>query len=287
MDEGSIVGAATHLGVTQSAVSKHLAQLRDWFADPLFVRTREGMLPTPNALQIIGQAERVLMEANKLMAVRPEAPAEFTGALTLSATDEVLSHIAGRLHDKMSHETPNLRLTCLPLSPDYSVRQLETGKVNLLVAVNWHSPMHLKQKLLFRDTFACVMHKDHPLAGETLTLKNYAGARHVLVAPLGHEVGHVDQELAKSGLSRNVSISVPNFGLLTPSLLAKDGLVTLPLQVAQNMISRSDLVVRQPPLDLGQVNYFALWHERFDLDPKLSWMRAAVAEIYANGAKGR
>ena len=50
---GSINAAANAQGVTQSAVSKHLQKLRDWFDDELFVRTSTGMQPTAKATALV------------------------------------------------------------------------------------------------------------------------------------------------------------------------------------------------------------------------------------------
>src|ERR1043166_8911505 len=50
LETRSVTIAASTLGLTQSAVSNQLARLRDAFDDPLFVRTSEGMVPTPRAL---------------------------------------------------------------------------------------------------------------------------------------------------------------------------------------------------------------------------------------------
>ena len=41
--------AASRVGLSQPAMSSALARLRKTFNDPLFVRTRGGMLPTPYA----------------------------------------------------------------------------------------------------------------------------------------------------------------------------------------------------------------------------------------------
>ena len=60
--EGSVVEAGHILGLTQSAVSKHLSQLREWLDDPLFVRTSEGMQPTPRALELIPRVDRLLSD---------------------------------------------------------------------------------------------------------------------------------------------------------------------------------------------------------------------------------
>jgi DNA-binding transcriptional LysR family regulator len=47
--ERQISGAARRLGLTQSAVSNALARLRRPFGEELFVRTGQGMQPTPFA----------------------------------------------------------------------------------------------------------------------------------------------------------------------------------------------------------------------------------------------
>ena len=49
LDERSVTRAAARLGYTQPTISGMLARLRDLFADPLFVRTQRGILPTPRA----------------------------------------------------------------------------------------------------------------------------------------------------------------------------------------------------------------------------------------------
>jgi len=45
----SVTIAASNLHLTQPAVSKQLNRLREVLEDPLFVRTSDGMAPTPRA----------------------------------------------------------------------------------------------------------------------------------------------------------------------------------------------------------------------------------------------
>ena len=54
LETRSVTITASTLSLTQSAVSNQLARLRDAFDDPLFVRTSEGMVPTPRAMAIAG-----------------------------------------------------------------------------------------------------------------------------------------------------------------------------------------------------------------------------------------
>lgn len=52
LQELSVSRAAKKLNVTPSTVSKSLGKLRDWFDDPLFVKTPTGLAPTPLALSM-------------------------------------------------------------------------------------------------------------------------------------------------------------------------------------------------------------------------------------------
>ncbi|WP_043117657.1 helix-turn-helix domain-containing protein, partial [Pseudacidovorax intermedius] len=57
---GSVTRAADQLGQSQPTVSLWLARLREQLGDPLFVRTAQGMLPTPRTEALIGTVRSVL-----------------------------------------------------------------------------------------------------------------------------------------------------------------------------------------------------------------------------------
>ena len=280
MMRGSLVAAAEAMNVTQSAVSKQLAQLREWLDDELFVRTSDGMQPTPRALALRERVAEILAQAADLAAEGRVSPVEFTAEFVLSATDEVLERIVPTLVDRLSDEAPNLRLVALPLARDYSARHLESGRVNMLVAVNWHAPEQLMQKKLGSDPFACAMHEDHVLADGNLTLKRYAAATHVLVAPLGNKEGVVDVELQQRGMQRRVCVSVPVFGMVNEGLLGTDRICTLPSRVVDRLVDTGPFVKKRVPISLPVTNYFALWHPRFSADPRLRWMLVVVEEAF-------
>lgn len=57
---GSVKGAASELGVTESAVSLLVAQLRKELDDPLFTRTASGLAFTPGGLRLASRAAEIL-----------------------------------------------------------------------------------------------------------------------------------------------------------------------------------------------------------------------------------
>ena len=56
----SVIRVSRVLDLPQPTVSRWLAQLRSSFGDPLFVRTRDGMEPTPAAASYIDAVDNIL-----------------------------------------------------------------------------------------------------------------------------------------------------------------------------------------------------------------------------------
>lgn len=283
MEHGGVSAAATALGVSQSAVSKQLAKLRAAYGDDLFIRTADGMRPTPRAATMSERVSIILAEAEALSETRLFDPAALEGEITLSTTDEIRCALVTGLVERLDQEAPKVRLTFLPLRPDYSRRELEAGHVDLVISVNWHAPDELKQIRLQSDRFVCLMGAAHPLAMGAFTIEAYAATTHVMVAPLGRRLGYIDDLLARHGLRRFIRLSLPEFYQIKPGLLGNRHISTLPNRVAQFIGSEyaapGELVVRPLPLDVPPLEYFALWHPRFDRDPRHVWIRGLVRDI--------
>src|SRR6201998_4038733 len=60
MQERSVTRAGSRIGLSQPAVSHALNRLRYMLKDQLFVRTPEGMVPTPRAEQLADPLRRAL-----------------------------------------------------------------------------------------------------------------------------------------------------------------------------------------------------------------------------------
>src|ERR1700761_1539361 len=70
MQERSVTRAGGRIGLSQPAVSHALSRLRYMLKDELFVRTPEGMVPTPRAEQLAEPLRRALRDMQ--LALEPE-----------------------------------------------------------------------------------------------------------------------------------------------------------------------------------------------------------------------
>ncbi|GGF54616.1 glycosyl transferase [Azorhizobium oxalatiphilum] len=67
LQEGSVSGAAAKLDMQTSAMSRLLAELRDFYNDRIFVRTGRGMVPTPLAESLRLRVRALAGEAQQLL----------------------------------------------------------------------------------------------------------------------------------------------------------------------------------------------------------------------------
>src|SRR4051794_16995009 len=71
LTEANVTKAAARVGVTQSAMSHSLRQLRELLGDALLIRGRGGMVRTPRAEQLAAPLHRGLLELQRALRNEP------------------------------------------------------------------------------------------------------------------------------------------------------------------------------------------------------------------------
>ena len=199
--EGSTVRAGEQLGMTQSAVSRALARLRLWAKDELFVRSPQGMKPTPRALELAGPLSEALLNVNRAFDPKQVSVAPST-RFHLALTDYAAFLILPELVDEVSALAQDVRFRVRPNVPAQSFDQLDKGEVDLAIGPYRSYPTRFSSILLSEDAHICLLRKDHPLSRGKLTLERFLSMKHVLVTLADEERGIVDRALAQIGAKR-------------------------------------------------------------------------------------
>ena len=284
LSNGSITAASEALGISQSSVSKQLKNLRHYFADELFVRSGQGMAATSKALVIAPRISALISSFEELHGEIDFDPGYIERNFVISTSDEVQHYLLPQLLSRISTESPNSKVTFKVLDRDYATKQLESGSVDLAITLNWHAPEHLKQTRLFGDDFVVVHRHGHPLQGDKLTMKRYLSATHMMVSPLGHAHGPVDEILASHGKKRSVSLIVPYFMQVADALLNSDLIVTLQRRAGAELMKSFPLSISESPIKMRPVNYFMFWHKRYDKDSTNRWLRQICCDVMRDTA---
>lgn len=271
MDEGSVTRAAQRLVLTQPAVSAMLTRLRDYFDDPLFVRSQRGMVPTERALTLAGPIKQVLADINLLLQPIHFEPQTAQMTYTIAATDYALKAVIVPLMAELKKKAPGVRVAVISVNQDSLSRQMEQGEVDLALVTPETTPEELHGRALYEEQYVCMMRADHPTAvSGHITLEQFCSLEHILVSSKGGFWGPTDDALATMKLNRHVGLSVNSFLVLPEILRITDMIAVVPRRLA---CRHDNLVIIDTPLEVLGFTKSMAWHERSHRDPAHQWIR--------------
>jgi DNA-binding transcriptional LysR family regulator len=278
IEERHVTRAARRLGITQSSMSHRLARLRSAFRDPLFVRSAQGLLPTPRA-NAIAQPLADALRALEAVVSPPERfdPATSRYALTIALPD-ALAPLSARLIAGLAEQAPLLDLRLTPVVPSLS-EALGQGEPALALAPARFVSGPVITRPLGEVRFGVVGRRGHPALRKALSVERWLAFGHVVTRFGNDQTNAVEVELARHGLRRRVGLEVPSFlaGLFV--LPTSDLLMNAPLQLVKDAASQLGLTTREAPIRLPRVRVSVCWHERFQHDPAHRWARERVYEV--------
>ncbi|CAB3792515.1 PCP degradation transcriptional activation protein [Paraburkholderia caffeinitolerans] len=284
MDETRNVSrAAERMGVSQPRVSTALGKLREYFGDPLFVRTAHGMEPTPRALGLIPAARDALIRIEKgMLEAQDFDPATSTHTFSIALSDVGEIVFLPRLLQMFAERAPNANLRSVSLPHNQVERGLESGDIDL--AVGYFPDLagnNFFQQRLFTHRFICLMRSSHPLAGKPLTLKQFLALGHAVVRAEGRSQEVLERFLERKRLHRRAVLETPHFMSLPFILTRTDLIATVPHAIGFAYASEhASIALVEPPLPLPRFDLKQHWHRKYHNAPRGEWLRRVVTELF-------
>ncbi|QNP48987.1 LysR family transcriptional regulator [Diaphorobacter aerolatus] len=275
----SVSAAAQELELTQPAVTAALNKLRIRFENPLFVRTSHGMHPTPRAMELAPHIKRILEAVRRLDEPDTFSPKTTKNHFKIYVNDVGLVAVLPRVVDRLSHETPNTRLTVLDIRQDEVVSALDNGEIDLAIGHFFDVPNWARQQFLRSTPYVCAMRKDHPVIKDSLSLSQFLGSRHALYWTHGSTYGRLDEALARRGHTRDIALRMPRLGALPFAVAMSDLLVTLPEDLGLVFEKLLPIKLLPVPLSVPDIQVKQYWHERLHADPIHEWFRNLVKNV--------
>jgi DNA-binding transcriptional LysR family regulator len=285
--------AASLLGMEQASASIALNKLRQHFDDRLFIRTAQGMVPTPRAQIIYPE----LLEALARIEVARGKPTIFSPSdsvrvFRIAMTDISEIIILPTLMNHLQQVAPGIAIEAEKITGDTRQR-LATGDVDLAVGFLPDLEAGFYQQALFEQDFVCLAAKNHPRikaqlaqkAQAKLTMLQFSKERHiaVTVSSTGHAI--VDKVLSKQKIERRVVLRVPSFLGVARIVAQSDFLVIVPRLLGMALATQERVQVLEPPILLPHYKVKQHWHERYNQDAGGVWLRQTMAALFMKTPK--
>jgi len=277
----SVSRAAEAVGLSQPAVSNGLRRLREHFHDRLFVRTADGMVPTPAAEALGGTVSAALAQIGAGLARRRAFdPRAERRTFTLIMTDIGEIVFLPRLLETAKRGAPGISFRTVHLPAAATRRALETGEADLAVGYVPDLEAGVFQQRLFATEYVCMARADHPAIGDRVTRAQFMAATHAVADAEG--TGHyvVAQALARLKPAPRIGLRVPQFLALPLIVGASDMVATVPLPLAHELRRAANVKLLAHPLKLPRIEIRQFWHERYHDDPANRWLRETLAQLF-------
>ena len=274
----SVSQAAQRLGVTQSAMSHTLRQLRALFDDPLLVRSGRSMVPTPRAEGIARELQQALAQLEAVVARRGGFdPARYEGTFSIATQDGVAAMFAGELLPRLRREAPGASLHVRRVPADLP-SALAEGRIDLATAPPIEVPSGLVQSPVpgTSTRWAVLCARDHP--AESLDLDAFCRWPHAMMSLSGEGPSFVDHALARQGRQRRVAVRVPWLLALPHVLPGTDLLAVVVEPAARQFCAQGPLKAFPVPVELPRPPMTLLYHQRYAAEPSHRWFRERVAD---------
>lgn len=280
-DERSLTLAGDRLHLSQPAVSYALRRLRTIFNDPLFIRTKTGMQPTPAAQELAKPIARALQAVQDALSYADHfVPAQSTRTFTLSMTDAAEMFFLPPLCEYMRAQAPLARIHVEQVPKSAIEESLRTGQLDFAIGNLPLLKSMTRHNLLFRETYVCLTRKRPGLpAAAALSIEQFLGLSHVQVSSAESSHHQLEDVFRGHGIDRPIALDIPHFSVL-PSILARSDLaVTLPLRIARLFNAQDQFSMYELPVTIPEVEVTLHWHQDFEGDAGNRWMRQAIVDL--------
>jgi DNA-binding transcriptional LysR family regulator len=278
MQERSVTRAGSRIGLSQPAMSHALNRLRYMLKDELFVRTPEGMVPTPRAELLAQPLRNALSEMQLALEPAVFDPAASDRRFALAVNNYAAVVLAPPLVAAVSAAAPAVRLDLRPSGTLDIVDRLDRGDLDLTIGSMDGPGERFAAAPLLEDPFVMVMRRGHPAGQRKLSAAAFAAVPHLEISSSREDTGFIDRWLAERGLARRIALRAPYLSA-APILVQSDLVATLSQRIAQEFVRHHPLQLHKPPYDSPRVRTVMVWHRRLDRHPAHRWLRDVILSV--------
>ncbi len=286
----SVTRSAEALGQSQPTVSIWLGKLRQQLGDPLFVRTPEGMLPTPRTDALMGTVREVLAGLQRLaQAGAPFEAATAQRRFSIGMTDASNVTLLPRLLSHVRALAPGVVLTASRIDAQLA-QALQAGEVDLALGFLPWLDAGFYQQTLYAQDWICLANTQHPRVIDATpahwNLAVYQAEAHIGISSgTGYQL--LDTAVSSQHLTRNIRLELPGFLGLAAILSTCDLIATLPRHIGETLARAAGLRVLPCPFALPGFTVKQYWHARYHHDAGNRWLRGICAELFMESERER
>jgi DNA-binding transcriptional LysR family regulator len=279
MRDRSVTRAGQRLGLSQPAMSHALTRLRHMLKDELFVRSPNGMMPTPRAEQLATPIRIALDGLQESLEPDQFDPSKATATFRIAVDNYAAIVLVAPIAAQISKIAPGVKLDFRPSGTLNVLEQLDRSELHLAMGPSGVQGERFSRKRLLQDQFVVVHRKGHPAAkAEEFSTEKLATLPQLEISSAQFGPDFVDTRPGRSKPGPGLAMRAPF--LSAAQILATSNLVSvLPLNVAKSMTRSNQLAFRRLSRSPKPIEAAMIWLRRLDNQPAHAWLRDVISGV--------
>jgi DNA-binding transcriptional LysR family regulator len=282
MRDRSVTRAGQRLGLSQPAMSHALTRLRHMLKDELFVRSPNGMMPTPRAEQLATPIRIALDGLQQSLEPTQFEPAKATATFRIAVDNYAAIVLVAPIAEHVARNAPGVTLDFRPSGTLNVPDLLDRSEVHLAIGPPPVQAERLSLRRLLQDQFVVVHRKGHPAA----RAREFSTETLATLPQLEISSAQFGADFAEAAPGESKSVLMPAMRapfLSAAQILATSDLVSVfPLNIARHMTKSHGLVLHRLSRPPKPIEAAMIWLRRLDNQPEHAWLREIIIRVVAN-----
>lgn len=241
--------AAKACHVSQPTLSMQLQKLEEEFDMPFFDRTKQPILPTPQAIPVIEQAKTILRENEKLKHLAQMQEGEIAGDFHLAVIPTVAPYLLHRFIGIVSQKYPKLNLTISEKTTAQIIEALGRDEIDAGILATPLDHASLDERPLYYEPFHVFASKNHPLMKEKNLTEDKLPTQDIWLLSEGHCLRNQMMRLCSirktAAVFSNLKFESGSLETIIHLIEQGHGYTLLPALAAERLIQQKSPLLKQ------------------------------------------
>ncbi|WP_438468464.1 LysR family transcriptional regulator [Vibrio vulnificus] len=273
-EEQNLSKAAVRLDISQPAVSKALARLRDIYDEPLFHRSPSGVEPTSFAVDIYPAMLTAFKNFTSTLSASSEFEAKVSNRIFSIACVSVASYeLMPQLLKQIRQHAPNISLEVHPLFTEDYESDLRLQRYDLIIDMAPRGWTPLKVEPIFSERLMVVCCANHPRIADACSVAQFLAEEHVVVSRWHARKSLMSAEDIADLAQRKIVYRASGALEMLPVIHGSEYIGMLPESTINAFAGTYNIKAVSLPFDHDVYDLCAIWHPSRSSESAHQWLR--------------
>ncbi|ASM99265.1 LysR family transcriptional regulator [Vibrio vulnificus] len=273
-EEQNLSKAAARLDISQPAVSKALARLRDIYDEPLFHRSPSGVEPTSFAVDIYPAMLTAFKNFTSTLSASSEFEAKVSNRIFSIACVSVASYeLMPQLLKQIRQHAPNISLEVHPLFTEDYESDLRLQRYDLIIDMAPRGWTTLKVEPIFSERLMVVCCADHPRIADACSVAQFLAEEHVVVSRWHARKSLMSEEDIADLAQRKIVYRASGALEMLPVIHGSEYIGMLPESTINAFAGTYNIKAVSLPFEHDIYDLCAIWHPSRSSESAHQWLR--------------